>query len=436
MDVVLINDKLQWSLIPMIQSYDGIEITQYPMPAARLLQIMTFVLLISSISVDKNDIIPLSRQFDFSSVNLRKHERKAMCLLRSFNLELTSANFNGFSITFATFERIVGTNSSHGTMPNIFIPLHHFLRSILYDPSINNIDPYTNPEFKESRVLSNPMLAQLSTILPADFIFSRLRKLYIGSESGFSMRQMESKIFKWNAPTILFVSGSRIDPESPTSLRNKKFMTFKSEFPRFHTTSKTSQSIPQNDDDNKQQYTYMIFLSKPWKISNSECFGDDTSLIVQLSPRQIVYNANKSCISPNYAYFNTIGGGLGFGSKPPVVKNSVKVYRPGEVSLTVEANMEIGNFRHLNIPGTFCTGSVFQGDRNAPEFETTFQITDIEVWGCGSEKELEEQKKLWEWEHREAEARKRLNVMNWDDGKALLEMAGMIGGAGNSGGSV
>ncbi|KAG7691572.1 hypothetical protein KL930_005202 [Ogataea haglerorum] len=425
-DVVYLQDKLQWMLIPQVQSFDGIEFSQYPLPASKLLRVLTLLLYIAPISLEAKHSQPLGALFQFDDLSWLEYEKKAMNLLRSFDLDLTSSNYTSKKIIFSTFEKIIGTSYSNGTMPNLLVPLHHLLDSLLYSTRTTLHDI----EFADSRILTRPMLSQLATILPDELVFTRLKKLFVGAESGFSMRSMESKVFKWNAPTILLVSGKLIEmqPSSGPVPKNKKYAAFLTEYPRFHASNNNSPQPPSADDDS---YTFMVYLQKPWKISNSECFGDEHSFIAQLSPRQIIYPS--SAYAHNYAYFNTLGGGLGFGSKPPLIKNNVRIFKPGEVSLTIEAAMEIACFRHLAVPGTYKTGSIFP--HNVPEFEISINITNLEVWGCGSQKELEEQKKLWEWENREAEARKKLNAMHWDDGRALLEMAGMIG-KDQSGGSV
>lgn len=62
-------------------------------------------------------------------------------------------------------------------------------------------------------------------------------------------------------------------------------------------------------------------------------------------------------------------------------------------------------------------------------------ITDIEVWGVGSNKELDEQRKQWEWEEKQAKARQSVNLRNTGEERAFLEMAGLVGNHG-SGGSI
>jgi hypothetical protein len=61
----------------------------------------------------------------------------------------------------------------------------------------------------------------------------------------------------------------------------------------------------------------------------------------------------------------------------------------------------------------------------------------LEVWGCGGDEEAREQRDRWAWEEREAEARRKINLGTGDieADRALLEMAGLIGGN-RSGGSM
>lgn len=60
----------------------------------------------------------------------------------------------------------------------------------------------------------------------------------------------------------------------------------------------------------------------------------------------------------------------------------------------------------------------------------------MEVWGCGVEDARDEQRRAWEYERREAERRQNVRVReDLSADRALLEMAGLIGGN-RSGGSV
>lgn len=252
-----------------------------------------------------------------------------------------------------------------------------------------------------------------------------LVKLYLGSESGFSIRSLELKVFKWHAPTILLVSGKRL------RTTNKRYETFDLEYPRFFRSLENPLKSWQAPGD---KITYAVLVHEPWKVSNKKNFGDSNTTIIALEPRLDVFKG----VASESIYFNTLGMGLGFGNSQPINKNNLKRYAPGSVSLTIEANLEFAVFRHISSQAgsgiaSFATG--VQPDISGQDYEDRFLITDLEVWGVGSSKELEEQKKQWDWEKKQAEARQSVNLRSMGEDRALLEMVGLVGNHG-SGGSV
>lgn len=108
--------------------------------------------------------------------------------------------------------------------------------------------------------------------------------------------------------------------------------------------------------------------------------------------------------------------------------------RLGPVSLLLDDSFEFAVFNHdfTSRGGAFHSSVVRKHD-----FQDRFQIESLEVWGCGGDKEAQAQAEKWAWEEREAEARRKINLGNGDieADRALLEMAGLIGGN-RSGGSM
>src|SRR4051794_1651806 len=71
-------------------------------------------------------------------------------------------------------------------------------------------------------IMNNDVLCQLAFFLKGDQLWRKVRRLYVGSEAGFSMGSFEQKVFYWRAPTILLVSGTRmLNP--PESSRERAF---------------------------------------------------------------------------------------------------------------------------------------------------------------------------------------------------------------------
>lgn len=73
------------------------------------------------------------------------------------------------------------------------------------------------------KIMNTDLLCQLGLFMKGDSIWRRLRLLYAGSEAGFSMGAFETKVLKWQAPTILLVSGTRIS-DSPETSMEKAFI--------------------------------------------------------------------------------------------------------------------------------------------------------------------------------------------------------------------
>lgn len=106
-------------------------------------------------------------------------------------------------------------------------------------------------------------------------------------------------------------------------------------------------------------------------------------------------------------------------------------YAFGDVSLTLEPSFEYGVFRNVGSE-TFQSSQI----RNSADFEDRFAITELEVWGVGADDVLREQAKLWAWEENEAMRRKNVNLSkDIEESRALLELAGLVGGGNRSGGS-
>lgn len=101
-----------------------------------------------------------------------------------------------------------------------------------------------------------------------------------------------------------------------------------------------------------------------------------------------------------------------------------------QVSLSLDPALELAHFTHIP------PGATFSGNPAHGEYKWKVEVGEVEVWGCGLEDARDEQKRAWEYERREAERRQNVRVReDLQADRALLEMAGLIGGN-RSGGSV
>lgn len=275
---------------------------------------------------------------------------------------------------------------------------------------------------EEGEILDLNVLSQLSFFLKGNTIFRRLRSLYIGSDAGFSMGSIEQKIFNWRAPTILLVAGTRLSSE-PDGSSEKSFVDTlpAKRFPN---------SAAGNSKNNR--VVYGAFLDVPWKHTTKEAIGGPDSLLFQLEPIHEVFHASK--IVTEYATFAK--NGIGFGNPPPKSR-PVSGLSPhatiGPVSLLLDPSLEFGVFNHDSAGG----GSFHPSQSRRTDWQDRFAIESLEIWGCGGDEEAARQRAAWEFEEREAAARRGMRRgKDIESDRALLEMAGLVSNYNASGGSM
>ncbi|KAF5251378.1 hypothetical protein FANTH_3484 [Fusarium anthophilum] len=273
-------------------------------------------------------------------------------------------------------------------------------------------------------ILNQNTLSQISLFLPGTDLFRRVRLLYSGNDAGFSMGSFQTKVFNWQAPTLLLVSGTRLGDEPEGGQES----SFAASLPpkRFPHGSKSD------------RLTFGVYVREPWKHTHRECFGDSETTLFQLEPIHDVFPA--STINKDYVTFTKAPAHhpmMSFGCPhphPSQAHRKAEMLRLGPVSLLLDDSFEFAVFNHdfTSRGGAFHTSVVRKYD-----FQDRFQIESLEVWGCGGDKEAQAQAEKWAWEEREAEARRKINLGNGDieADRALLEMAGLIGGN-RSGGSM
>ena len=361
--------------------------------------------------------------------------RVADCVLWSFTPEQTAGIF------YHSFNTIIAAS-----LPFIFDGLNPLFEHFLFSKDIDLakrkqssppsplLSPDPNPAQvpetplepllpREGEILNFAVLSQLSFFLKGSNIFRRLRPLYLGGDAGFSIGSFEQKVLNWRAPSILLVAGTRLS----TSPENSSERAFSEKLP--------PKRFPDGSPGNttKGRVVFGAYLDVPWRQTYKEAIGSSETLLFQLEPVHEVFRA--STISRDYATFNK--SGVAFGNPPtrakPVSGLSSHVAL-GPVSLLLDESLEFGVFTHDSTGG----GSFHPSQTRNSDWQDRFEIESLEVWGCGGDEEAERQKAAWEFEEREAEARRTLKLgKDRDADRALLEMAGLIGGHGtDSGGSM
>ena len=275
---------------------------------------------------------------------------------------------------------------------------------------------------REGEILDLNILSQLAFFLKGGTVFRRLRPLYLGGDDGFSMGSIEQKVFNWRAPSILLVSGTRLATE-PDGARERAFAD-----------SLPPKKFPDGAAGNSTngKVIYGAYLDSPWKHTYKEAAGGSECVIFQLEPIHEVFRPS----SMNTDYFTFTKGGINFGSPPPrtrPVSGFSNHAVLGAVSLNLDESLEFSVFNHDNAGG----GSFHPSKTRNHDFQDRFEIESLEIWGCGGDEEAERQRKAWEFEEREAAARKGIRRgKDVDSDRALLEMAGLVGNHNASGGSM
>lgn len=276
---------------------------------------------------------------------------------------------------------------------------------------------------REGEILDLDVLSQLSFFLKGSNLFRRLRPLYLGGDAGFSIGSFEQKVLNWRAPSILLVAGTRL----PTSPQSSSERAFADKLP----PKRFPDGASGNSTNNR--VVFGAYLDAPWKQTHKEAMGGSDCLLFQLEPIHEVFRA--STISRDYATFNR--SGVAFGNPPAPTKpvSGLSSHTSlGPVSLMLDESLEFGVFTHDSTGG----GSFYPSQTRKSDWQDRFEIESLEVWGCGGDEEAEKQRAAWAFEEREAEARRTLKLgKDKDADRALLEMAGLIGGHGtDSGGSM
>ncbi|CAL9729652.1 restriction of telomere capping protein 5 [Monosporozyma unispora] len=406
------DEKFSYNNI--IKDYDNVSLQDLTVDNRIILQFIQWVLVLwhnvprENSTVDSKDLSDTWSKYKTMSTNI----------LRTMNC-YDMDNHN--TITHDEFVNVILT-----FLPNFLIPLSNIFKHLLYKEAELQDHSLFKINFDDTKLMTKELMSTLTLMIPpTHFPITKIQKLYVGRESGFSMRSLQSKVFRWLAPSILLVSGMRIvDDLEYGQNKNPRYTKFLDEY-------KKLKDEDQNINESllkKRKVIFAICIKEPWRVTNKEQFGGEGTTIYQLSPWIDVYKAKK----PNVIYFNTIGGGIGIGNEQPILNSKSKKYKPGNVSLTLDNSLEFGVFRHVGYggsinPGLLDTVHKEESESSRQSFELKFLIQDVEVWGCGGEKELAEQLKQLEWEEAEAKRRQQVNLKSLGEDRALLEMAGLVG---------
>lgn len=386
-------------------------------------------------------------------------EKQAKSILAAF---LSEKNANG--IDYKPFIKMVSSS-----LPYLFDPLTPLFEHLLFSKNLDfsrsqveegsstseNKDkgsestltnPVMLPGAFESAILNQSLISHLSFFLPSPSLRSNFLKdgvhlhpVFSTATHGSSLTSFSHNVLTWQAPSLLILQGMEADSDQK---QGDTIITLGAYIPDSWTSSTQGQSSPQR---RRQQAQPCLF---------------------QLSPEHILLPGNPSPPSPSQnqhfaiAHFSTLTGlALGCQLPPPSrttghSRSQSQAQQPtphGAGSLIVDKNLETVEF-HVS---PFGSDGVFLppacASSNGTSLKKTIDIYNLEIWGIvppldseaessqGGKSAVDIQRRNWEFENREVERRKGLNIKATGNGDTegarwLLETAGIIGGHG--GGSV
>lgn len=247
----------------------------------------------------------------------------------------------------------------------------------------------------------------LATIVSPELAWGKTDLLFRASHDGFSMAGFEGKVLRYPGPSVLLVRTADTTATTASALVNG------------------SNDLGEGDNEEKQSNVAAnmvgLFVDSPWKHSSKDTFGGIASCFFLTTSsaglgahtpgsshdKDGVGRAAQLQRYPGKAFFSK-SHGLGSGRRPDMPAD-------GDDTLSLDTSLDVLTLR-TRLGGT-----------------TTRAVVDVEVWGLGGD--VEAQRKAWEWEEREAERRRQVNVRDLDAEYDFLQLAGLVG-QNRSGGSV
>ncbi|KAL4506913.1 hypothetical protein ABPG72_001334 [Tetrahymena utriculariae] len=272
--------------------------------------------------------------------------------------------------------------------PNEITADHFFYKTQSTLQYINRvlIDYWNGYVYNGIKQISCPELSKPSEIITNDFLpilyahnssvqhAKGLYLLYSSSKSGISFNRLAFAILGYNAPTLLLIKHKEVNKETNES----------------------------------QTHIIGAYHQEQW-YSQLKYQGDSQTYLFSLYPTYRTFNSYEGQGSSNYAYLNNrqierskYKVGLGFGGNEDF--NSYRLW----VDDDIQANSYV-----KSEDKTFGNGCIVSNGRQ----QTKLDVQCLEIWGIGSEENLQAQFEYRENERREIEKMRKVDKKAmWDNG--------------------
>ncbi|RAK86732.1 TLDc domain-containing protein 2 [Aspergillus costaricaensis CBS 115574] len=387
---------------------------------------------------------------DLSEERMEAVRSEADSIMAAFNHEPSGG------ISYKEFARTVTSS-----FPYLFDPLTPLFEHLLFSRNLNLSQKRNRADSAADSAASEPVeeapeddLPSPTTItLPGSFESVILNPSVISHLSFFLPSSSES---------LNFLRGNvRLHPVFSTVAHGSSLTSFSH---HVLTWSSGTLLVLEGTNPSGEMVTIGAYLPQPWKSPTSTQTSSKFSnsvlpCLFELSPKHMLLQGNPSSSIQQQsntpaAYFST-SSGISLGCQiPPSSRSNKKHPTPhGAGSLTIDVSLETAQFYVSPVVrnGVFLPPP--PGSTPDTTVKTTIEIYNLEVWGLvpdptttsaeGGKSAVELQQAKWDFEAREAERRRNVNLKTGgsaaeESARWLLETAGLIGdGAGRrAGGSV
>ncbi|XRM47469.1 Restriction of telomere capping protein 5, variant 2 [Aspergillus tubingensis] len=387
---------------------------------------------------------------DLSEERMGAVRSEADSIMAAFNHEPSGG------IGYKEFARTVTSS-----FPYLFDPLTPLFEHLLFSRNLNLSQKRNRADSAADSAASEPIeeateddLPSPTTItLPGSFESVILNPSVISHLSFFLPSSSES---------LNFLRGNvRLHPVFSTVAHGSSLTSFSH---HVLTWSSGTLLVLEGTNPSGEMVTIGAYLPQPWKSPTSSQTSSKFSnsvlpCLFELSPKHMLLQGNPSSSIQQQsntpaAYFST-SSGISIGCQiPPSSRSNKKPPTPhGAGSLTIDVSLETAQFYVSPVVrnGVFLPPP--PGSTPDTTVKITIEIYNLEVWGLvpdptttsaeGGKSAVELQQAKWDFEAREAERRRNVNLKTGgsaaeESARWLLETAGLIGdGAGRrAGGSV
>ncbi|KAJ6056283.1 hypothetical protein N7444_005381 [Penicillium canescens] len=362
---------------------------------------------------------------DFDGERMEAIRKEADNIIAAF-----SPQERDVGISYKTFARTISLS-----LPYLFDPLTALFEHMLFSKNLDlsqrrqkGLTPET--EVEDAEKPEEPLLPPASITLPGSFESAILNPTVVSHLSFF---------LPSTSPTLnLFRSGIKLHPVFSTNAHGSSLTSFSHHVMTWQSATLLILQGNQEGSSDENPITLGAYIPQTWKSPSSR----------NPSPSQTNQNTPT-------AYFSTQTGiALGCQIPPPSRSNKSPPKPHGAGSLLIDSNLETATFHTAPIghDGVFLPSPTTSLE-DAPK-TIKLDLWTLEIWGIVPNPEeafttepgssaVEMQRAKWEFEAREAERRRNINLKAGagdsaaESARWLLEAAGIVGDQGrHSGGSV